>query len=87
MSAYFIWMNANREKIKTEFPDLSVTEFGKKAGEMWKAMTDKSVSKAHIVVGTTEAIVCGFLGMGEQGCRRQETLRRRDGEMAEGGRF
>lgn len=42
MSAYFIWMNENREKIKEKNPGLSVTEFGKKAGEMWKSLTDKA---------------------------------------------
>ena len=46
MSAYFLWMNENREKIKKEFPSLSITEFGKKAGEMWKAIADKSVSRS-----------------------------------------
>ncbi len=43
MSAYFIWMNENREKIKKEHPDLSITEIGKKGGEMWRAIQDKSV--------------------------------------------
>ncbi len=42
MSAYFIWMNENREKIKAANPSLSMTEIGKKSGEMWQAMTDKS---------------------------------------------
>ncbi len=42
MSAYFLWMNENREKIKSEHPGLSVTEFGKKAGEIWKDLADKS---------------------------------------------
>jgi len=42
MSAYFIWMNENREQIKKDHPGLSVTEFGKKAGELWKGLTDKS---------------------------------------------
>ena len=42
LSAYFIWMQENREKIKSENPSLSITEIGKKAGELWKALTDKS---------------------------------------------
>ncbi len=42
MSAYFIWMNENREKIKSANPGMSITEVGKKAGELWKAMADKS---------------------------------------------
>ena len=37
-------MNENREQIKKDHPGLSIAEFGKKAGELWKAMTDKSVS-------------------------------------------
>ena len=43
-TAYFIWMNANREEIKKENPSLNVTDLAKKAGELWKALTDKSVS-------------------------------------------
>ena len=42
-SAYFIWMNESRESIKAKFPGLSVTDFGRKSGELWKEMTDKSV--------------------------------------------
>ncbi|XP_067686639.1 FACT complex subunit SSRP1-like [Haliotis asinina] len=41
-SAYFLWLNESRESIKTEFPGLSITELSKKAGEMWRDMTDKS---------------------------------------------
>ena len=43
MSAYFLWMNESREQIKKDHPGLSIAEFGKKAGELWKSMTDKSV--------------------------------------------
>ena len=43
-TAYFIWMNANREKIKKESPSLNVLDISRKAGELWKAVTDKSVS-------------------------------------------
>jgi len=43
-SAYFIWMNESRESIKAKFPGMSISEFGKKCGELWKEMTDKSVS-------------------------------------------
>ncbi|KAF5904952.1 FACT complex subunit SSRP1-like, partial [Clarias magur] len=41
MSAYMLWLNANRERIKSENPGISVTEISKKAGEMWKQI-DKS---------------------------------------------
>ncbi|XP_044734685.1 FACT complex subunit Ssrp1 [Chrysoperla carnea] len=40
-TAFMIWMNANREKIKSEHPGLKVTEIAKKAGELWKTV-DKS---------------------------------------------
>jgi hypothetical protein len=43
-TAYFIWMNANREEIKKETPSLNVLDISKKAGKLWKAVTDKSVS-------------------------------------------
>lgn len=41
-SAYFLWMNANRERVKEENPSLNLTELGKKFGEIWKTMEDKS---------------------------------------------
>jgi len=41
-SAYFLWMNENREKVKTEHPGLSLPEFAKKAGELWRELSDKS---------------------------------------------
>lgn len=44
-SAYFIWMNENREKIKEQNPKLSITEIAKKGGEMWRELKDKSVCK------------------------------------------
>ena len=43
MSAYFLWLNEHRPKIKEDFPGISVTELSKKAGEMWSKMSDKSV--------------------------------------------
>ena len=43
-TAYFLWLNESRAKIKEEFPGISITELSKKAGEMWKEVTDKSVS-------------------------------------------
>ena len=44
-SAYFIWLNETRESIKEEFPGISVTDLSKKAGERWKEVKDKTVSK------------------------------------------
>jgi len=42
LTAYFLWMNANRENLKKKWPGLSVTEFSKKAGEEWKTIDDKA---------------------------------------------
>ena len=42
-SAYFLWMNQNREQIKKDHPGLSMTEMTKKAGEIWRDLADKTV--------------------------------------------
>ncbi|XP_023648994.1 FACT complex subunit SSRP1 isoform X1 [Paramormyrops kingsleyae] len=39
MSAYMLWLNSSRERIKSENPGISVTEISKKAGEMWKQLS------------------------------------------------
>lgn len=39
MSAYMLWLNASREKIKSDHPGISVTDLSKKAGEIWKGMS------------------------------------------------
>ena len=44
MSAYFIFLNENREKIKSENPGISITEISKRGGELWRELSDKSVS-------------------------------------------
>ena len=40
-----IWLNAGRERIKSENPGISITEISKKAGEMWRQLQkeDKEV--------------------------------------------
>lgn len=43
-SAYMLWFNENRERIKTENPGIAFTDIAKKGGEMWKKLEDKSVS-------------------------------------------
>ena len=45
MSSYFLWMQEHRAKIKEDNPGFSIGEIAKKAGEMWKVLGDKSVSK------------------------------------------
>jgi structure-specific recognition protein 1 len=39
MSAYMLWLNASREKIKSDHPGISITDLSKKAGEIWKGMS------------------------------------------------
>uniref|UniRef100_A0A6G5ACR9 FACT complex subunit SSRP1 n=3 Tax=Rhipicephalus microplus TaxID=6941 RepID=A0A6G5ACR9_RHIMP len=41
-SAYFLWLAENREKIKKDNPGFSITDVTKRAGELWKEVTDKS---------------------------------------------
>lgn len=38
MSAYMLWLNSSRERIKSENPGISITEISKKAGEMWRQL-------------------------------------------------
>lgn len=42
MSAYLLWLNSERGKIKADHPGLKVTEVAKKAGEIWRSMDDKT---------------------------------------------
>ena len=44
-SAYMLFFNENRQKILTENPGIAFTDVAKKAAEMWKAQTDKTVIK------------------------------------------
>lgn len=43
LSAYMLWLQENRPLIKRENPGASLGEIGKRAGEMWKALDDKTV--------------------------------------------
>jgi structure-specific recognition protein 1 len=40
-SAFMLWLNDNREKIKKDNPGISVTEIAKKGGELWGELKDK----------------------------------------------
>ncbi|KAG5672843.1 hypothetical protein PVAND_002932 [Polypedilum vanderplanki] len=42
LSAYMLWLNEARDKIKRENPDFKVTEIAKKGGELWRGLKDKS---------------------------------------------
>lgn len=35
-TAFFLWLNESRSSLKSKYPELSLTELSKKAGEIWK---------------------------------------------------
>ncbi|CAL7950858.1 unnamed protein product [Xylocopa violacea] len=41
-TAFMMWLNSAREKIKADNPGIAVTEIAKKGGEMWRELKDKS---------------------------------------------
>lgn len=42
-TAFMLWLNETREKIKADNPGIKVTDIAKKGGEMWKELKDKTV--------------------------------------------
>ena len=44
-SAYMLWLNSNREKIKAEFPGIKMTDIAKKGGEQWKTVSQEDKAK------------------------------------------
>lgn len=42
MSAFLLWLNDSRASIKSENPNLKVTEVAKIGGAMWREMGDKT---------------------------------------------
>lgn len=42
-SAYMLWLNEMRPKIKAEHPDAAITEIAKIGGKMWGEVKDKTV--------------------------------------------
>jgi len=46
LSAYMLWLQENRPNLKRKYPGANVTELAKRAGEVWKGISDKSVSAA-----------------------------------------
>ncbi|XP_053684404.1 FACT complex subunit Ssrp1 [Sabethes cyaneus] len=40
-TAFMMWLNATRDKIRKDNPGISITEIAKKGGEMWKELKDK----------------------------------------------
>ncbi|XP_012539492.1 FACT complex subunit Ssrp1 [Monomorium pharaonis] len=41
-TAFMLWLNNARDKIKADNPGIAVTEIAKKGGEMWRELKDKS---------------------------------------------
>lgn len=48
-SAYFLFLGDMREKIKKDNPGISITDITRKAGEMWKEVSDKTVRNALLI--------------------------------------
>lgn len=48
MTAFMLWLNENRERIKEENKGIKVTEIAKKGGEMWRDLKDKSEWDAKV---------------------------------------
>lgn len=53
-SAYFIWLNENREQIKKENPGISITEVSKVAGQKWKTIENRKVRPGRSTVHLEE---------------------------------
>lgn len=51
-----IWLNATRDKIKSENPEFSLPDISRKAGELWKKMDDKSEWEAKAAKSKEEYI-------------------------------
>ena len=45
MSAYFLWLQASRSKLKADHPELKSKELLKKAGEVWGALEGEEKEK------------------------------------------
>ena len=59
LSAYMLWLNANRDKIRSDSPGMSVTDVSKKAGELWKGM---SKEKKEVGKETVTAVLLFYVG-------------------------
>ncbi|XP_066587448.1 FACT complex subunit Ssrp1 [Prorops nasuta] len=42
VTAFMMWLNANREQIKSDNPGIAFLDIAKKGGEMWRELKDKS---------------------------------------------
>lgn len=53
MSAYMMWLNAERSNIKAQYSGLKITEIAKIGGEMWRAL-DKTPWEQKAAVAKEE---------------------------------
>ena len=44
LTPYMLWLQETRPSLKKKYPGLSIIELSKKAGEVWKGISDKPVS-------------------------------------------
>ncbi|XP_017101451.3 high mobility group protein D-like [Drosophila bipectinata] len=59
LSSYMLWLSSIRESIKEDNPGIKVTEVSRKAGELWRSMTDKSEWEAK-AAKAKEDYVCAM---------------------------
>jgi len=45
VSAYMLFFDEHRQQIVADNPDISFSDVSKKVSEMWKAQSDKTVSR------------------------------------------
>ncbi|XP_017107387.2 high mobility group protein D-like [Drosophila bipectinata] len=60
LSSYMLWLSSIRESIKKDNPGIKVTEVTRKAGELWRSMTDKSEWEAK-AAKAKEDYVCAMM--------------------------
>jgi len=70
LSAYMLWLQETRPSLKKKYPGASITELSKRAGEVWKGITDKSVGWC----GLKRNVYSGWLHC-RNGRQKQERLK------------
>uniref|UniRef100_A0AAQ5ZT25 FACT complex subunit SSRP1 n=1 Tax=Amphiprion ocellaris TaxID=80972 RepID=A0AAQ5ZT25_AMPOC len=85
MSAYMLWLNSSRERIKSENPGISITEISKKAGEMWRQLgkDEKEVNESEERESPSVLLFCchnpPFLKCKKSGGKKDEKKRKSAG--------
>ncbi|GFH32695.1 HMG box domain-containing protein [Haematococcus lacustris] len=47
LSSYMIWCQENRERIKTDHPDMKLTEISSEMGRQWKEVDEDTKKEYH----------------------------------------